>query len=74
LSPWGGSSLEKPQSPRIVVAPASPAARRRRVSYGLTSTKQKSASARGAQIVPDRTLTRQTRKPDFTSPRVANPP
>jgi len=45
-----------------------------RVIYGLTSTKQKSASARGAQIVTDRTPARQPRNPDFTSPRVATPP
>jgi len=45
-----------------------------RLIYGLTSTKEESASARGARIVTDRTLARQTGKPDFTSPRVANPP
>jgi hypothetical protein len=42
-----------------------------RLIYGLTSTKEKSASARGAQIVTNRI---PARKPDFTSPRVANPP
>ena len=33
--------------------------------YGLTSTKQKSASARGSQIVTDRIRVRQCRKRDF---------
>jgi len=42
-----------------------------RLIYGLTSTKKQPASARGARIVTDRS---PTRKPDFTSPRVANPP
>ena len=42
-----------------------------RLIYGLASAKEQSASARDAQIVA---RARPTRKPDFTSPRVANPP
>src|ERR1019366_6827051 len=38
------------------------------------STKQKSASARGPQIVTDPGAGREPRNPDFTEPTVASPP
>jgi hypothetical protein len=42
-----------------------------RLIYGLTSTRNQSASAHGMRIVIDQA---RARKPDFTSPRVATPP
>jgi hypothetical protein len=45
-----------------------------RLIYGLTSTKEKSASARGQRIVRHHAPADEPCKPDFTAPRVANPP
>jgi hypothetical protein len=45
-----------------------------RLIYGLTSTKEKSASARGARILTHPQHPGEYRNTDFTAPRVATPP
>jgi hypothetical protein len=45
-----------------------------RLIYGLTSTRETSASARGARILADRGTPAERCKTDFIAPRVASPP